>query len=238
MKKIYSIAIILAAGSGKRMGNVILPKQFLTLSTKPIILITLERIIKSKLFEKIVLVINSYWHEYVLQILNNYNVNMNDIELVFGGEERIDSIQNALSYLDQNYICENSSIVVFDAVRPFITSKLMFDALEYARKYGVAVAGIEAKDTIYGIKNNQVDYIPCRKLLVNGQAPDSCKFTILKKSINQLNKIEKEMVTGTAQICYLKGYNVYIFKGDERNIKITTKIDYMVAKIIEKEWQE
>ncbi|RTJ78953.1 MULTISPECIES: IspD/TarI family cytidylyltransferase [Campylobacter] len=237
--KLNSIAIVLGAGFGKRMGNTTLPKQFLSLSMKPILLITMERISRANLFDKIILVINSDWHEYVLQILNNYSFNMSNIDIIFGSKERIHSIENAISFLDKNYICNDSTIVVFDAVRPFITKKLMFDALESAKKFGVAVAGIPIKDTVYQSKNNQeIDCIPRRDFLISGQAPDACKFNILKRSIQELSEAEKSIVTGTAQICFLKGYSVYVFDGDERNIKITTKTDYAVAKIIEREWQE
>ncbi|EAI1565250.1 IspD/TarI family cytidylyltransferase [Campylobacter coli] len=238
MKKSKNIAVILAAGSGKRMGKTVLPKQFLSLSMKPIILLTLERTLKSDLFDQIILVVNKDWEEYTKQILCNYKISLDKLSIVIGGGERIDSLNSAVSLLESQNSHEDSIVVVLDAVRPFITKKILSDSIFYAKKYGVAVAGVEAKDTIYNIKENFVDDIPHRHLLINGQAPDSFKFKILKKSIDKMQDYEKKVITGTVQICYLQGYDVYVFNGDERNIKITTSIDYDIAKIIERGWKE
>lgn len=233
-----NIAVILGAGFGKRMGNDILPKQFLTLSMKPIILLTLEKIINSSLFDKIILVIHKDWKIYTEEILSNYNINQQNIDICFGGKERLDSIVNTINYLDKNYNCNNSYIVFFDAVRPFISKKIISNAIKYAKLYNVAVAGVSPKDTVYTIDDSNTLGLLNRNQIVCGQAPDSFKYEILKQSIFALKEEDKLSLTGTIQICIKNGYQAYVYDGDDRNIKITTKNDYELAKIINKYWKD
>lgn len=237
MKKVNNIAVVLSAGSGTRMGNTLLPKQFLSLSMKPIFIMTLEKVLKVGLFDKIVLVINEKWIEYVNQLLENYSICLKNIDIVYGGSERLDSINNAIEFVEKNYLYNDPVIVFFDSVRPFISDRIIENSVKYANQYGVAVAGIGVKDTIYEFSSENINSVISRDKLVSGQAPDSFKLSILKECFNKLTEDTKRSITGTIQICLLNGYVAYVYPGDENNFKITTKSDYMLAKILSRNFE-
>lgn len=228
-------AVILAGGTGKRMGEVKLPKQFLEICNEPIIILTLNQIIKSKLFDSIVIVVHEDWIDYMKELLLNSSIQIQNINLINGGNERIDSIENAIDYLKNNKI-KNDDVVVFcDAVRPFITTDILTNAVNETKKYGATVAICPVKDTMIISENNLAIDIPKRSNLYHGQAPDSFKFNVIYDSIKSLTPKEKRIVTGTAQICQIKGVPVHTIMGDEKNIKITTMIDLFVGTAIYKE---
>lgn len=232
MKKINNIAVILSAGSGTRMGNTLLPKQFLSLSMKPIIIITIQRILKASLFDRVILVVNKNWIKYVNQLLENYSINLHNIDIVCGGSERLDSIDNALEFVKKNYLYDDPVIVFFDSVRPFVSDEIIENSVKYACEYGVAVAGVGVKDTVYELSNKNINSVIPRDSLISGQAPDSFRLSILNECFKALTEEAKKNITGTIQICLLNGYDAYVYPGDENNFKITTKSDYMLAKIL------
>ena len=228
-------AVILAGGTGKRMGDVKLPKQFLEICNVPIIILTIKKILSSKLFDFIYIVIHKDWFEYLDELLINANIDKTYIKFIAGGKERIDSIENALDDL-QNINCQDNDIVVFlDAVRPFITDEILKNAVEKTIIHGATVAITPVKDTMIISENGIATSMPNRNHLYHGQAPDSFKFKTIYDALKSLTKDERKLITGTAQICQNKGIPVYTYSGDEKNIKITTIMDLFVAKAIYEE---
>lgn len=223
--------VILAAGSGKRMGKTILPKQFLSIDNKPIIICSIERILSFNLFEKVIIALNESWVDYCQELLSSYEIDTTKIEIVLGGEERINSIENSINYLQNQHIDDEDIVVFHDSVRPFVSLTIMENSIEYANLYGVAVAAVQATDTIYIVdQDKKVVDCPSRSSLVCGQSPDSFKFHIIRDSIQKLTEAQRQFITGTIQICAINGYTPYCFDGDDLNFKITTKKDYFLAK--------
>ena len=229
-----NIAIILAGGTGKRMGDVNLPKQFLEVGGTPIIILTLKNFINTELFHNIYIVINPEWKEYLKELLFNYNIISDFIVLVDGGKERNDSIENALDSMKKD-VCDDDVIVVHDAVRPFVTKKLLVDAINETKKFGATVAIVPVKDTMIFAEDGVAVSMPDRTKLFHGQAPDSFKFSIIYNALKSLSQEERKYITGTAQICAKKNIPVHTYLGDERNIKITTIMDLFLANAIYKE---
>lgn len=231
-----NIAVILAGGIGKRMGDVNLPKQFLEIGGIPIIILTLKNFINSKLFHKFYIAINPDWKEYLQELLFNYNLNFEFIIMVNGGKERNDSIENSLDLIKENEnIKDDDIIVIHDAVRPFITTKLLTDAINETQKFGATVAITPVKDTMILSEKGIAVSMPDRTKLFHGQAPDSFKFSIIYNALKSLTEDERKFITGTSQICASKNIPVHTFLGDERNIKITTIMDLFLANAIYKE---
>lgn len=228
-------AVILAGGTGKRMGDVKLPKQFLEICNIPIIILTIKKILNSKLFDFIYIVIHKDWFEYLDELLINANIDKTNIKIIEGGKERIDSIENALDDL-QSINCKSDDIIVFlDAVRPFITDEILKHAINETIIYSATVAITPVKDTMIISENGIATSMPNRNILYHGQAPDSFKFKIIYDAIKSLTIEEKKCITGTAQICQNKGIEIHTYPGDEKNIKITTIMDLFVAKAIYEE---
>lgn len=230
-------AIVLAGGVGKRMGDVNLPKQFLEICQIPIIILTIQNIIKTKLFKTLYIAIHPDWKEYLQQLLYNYELRKN-IKIIDGGKDRNDSIENALDALKRDDIKDDDIVVIHDAVRPFISKELLQNAVIKTAQFGATVAIVPAKDTMIVSHNGIASSIPNRNEIFHGQAPDSFKFCIIYNALKSLTSEEKKSITGTAQICSKKNIAIHTFLGDERNIKITTITDLFLAKAIFKELYE
>jgi 2-C-methyl-D-erythritol 4-phosphate cytidylyltransferase len=223
--------VILAGGIGSRMENATLPKQFIALSGKPIIIHTLLRMLEIVEFDHVYIAIHIEWKEYLIKILNNHNITDERIQIVHGGINRIDSIYNVVRNIEINRKINKTDIVVFhDAVRPFVSTQILHNSIIGARKYGAVVATFPAVDTIYTSNDGSIiTNMPNRHLLYHGQAPDSFNLNLFKEAINNLTDDEKKNITGTSQICLLKGIPVYMITGDARNLKITTNSDMEIA---------
>ena len=232
MKK---IAVILAGGTGKRMGNVKLPKQFLEICGIPVIVLTIKNILEYRLFDKMVVVIHPDWKEYLAELLINYGIDISKIVFVKGGKERIESIENGLDYLKASKAGDDDIVVIHDAVRPFASKALFSNAVAETQKYGATVAIVPAKDTMIVSEDGIAVDMPDRTKLFHGQAPDSFKFKVLYDALKSLSQDEMAKITGTAQICQKKGIVIHTFIGEENNIKITTIEDMFLAKAIYEE---
>ena len=189
--------------------------------------------LSSNLFDKIYIAIQKEYEELLNNYLNKYisSDNMNIIKIVYGGKERIDTIHNVIDSISLNNISDDDIVVIHDAVRPFVTKKILEDSINGARKYGAVVAGIPAEDTmlISGDGVN-VDEIPNRKLLYKGQAPDSFRLNTLIELESKLTDDIKKRITGTSQICIFNGYPIRMIMGDAINFKITTDGDLDMAR--------
>ena len=232
------IAVILAGGVGRRMGHVKLPKQFLEINGVAMIILTLKHIIEARLFDAIYIVIHPEWKQYLKELLANCQMDICDDKIIDGGHERIDSIENALDVLRAKNAKPDDIVLFADAVRPFVTKELLDRALSATMKHGACVAIVPVKDTMLVVENGAVLEIPNRSSLFHGQAPDVFKFGIIYDCIKSLQPEERAHITGTAQICQAKGIHVHTFLGDERNIKITSITDLLLAKAIYREMVE
>lgn len=227
--------VILAGGVGARMANDKLAKQFLELNGTAIIIITLQNILNSKLFDQVYIVIHPKWRLYLEELLQNYEISIPKENIILGGNERLDSIDNALNELKKQGLKDDDKVIFHDAVRPFIDKALLQRALDSLDTYKACVAISPVKDTMIVSKNNEAIAMPNRNTLFCGQAPDGFHFKTIYECVKSLSQEEKASITGTAQIAFIKGIKVHTFLGDERNIKITTTTDLYLARAIYKE---
>ena len=170
----------------------------------------------------------------IILLLQNSN-----IIIINGGKERIDSIQNVIDAVKSLNANDDDVIVLHDAVRPFISERLIKDSIQTADKFGACVATVPAVDTMYMIDSGDfISGFPDRKTLFNGQAPDSFRFGVINDALNKLTPDERKTITGTVQICAAKGHKIKTILGDYKNIKITTENDISIAEGILKEFNE
>lgn len=224
---------ILAGGVGKRMEKNI-PKQFLEINKIPIIILTLKKCLEIEEFDKIYIAVHNKWTEYLKGKILEYGIESAKIKIIDGGIERINSIENIVNDIENNLgIEEEDKIVIHDAVRPFVSKKILRDSIEALEKYEAVVAGIPVVDTMLWTEDNEkVSNMPERSKLFHGQSPDSFKLAILHKCLNDLTKDERKIITGTAQICMVKNIPIHIIEGNSFNIKITTPNDLILAEFI------
>ena len=141
--------IVLAGGKGSRMGNTVMPKQFLKLGTKPILVHTVEKFFVNSRFEKIIVPTHRSWVEHARNLIEKNLGKTDKVVVIDGGETRNDTIMNAIAYIEENYGLDDDTIVVtHDSVRPFVTHRIIEENIEFAAKYGACDTMVPAADTI------------------------------------------------------------------------------------------
>lgn len=225
---------ILAGGKGTRMGNVPMPKQFLLLNDKPIIVHTIEKFILNDRFRKIIIATPKEWLNYTQDILKNFQVNLPNVTVIEGGNDRNDTIMKIVDYIETDHeIDDHDVLVTHDAVRPFLTHRIIQDNIEQGMKYGAVDTVIEAVDTIVESQDNEfISEIPRRDAMYQGQTPQTFNIKTLKQLYNGLSNEEKNILTDACKIFSIKDKKVKMVKGEIFNIKITTPYDLNVANSI------
>ncbi len=211
--------IILAGGSGKRMG-LDFPKQFLPLQDKPIVVHTIEKFLLYNPDIQVILVLPeaylSYWHE----ILDTYA--FDNIITVIGGKERFFSAKNGFNYTNAE------KIAIHDAVRPFIDRQIIEVGFKFLDYHDVAVPVILPKSS-YRIVENEVNKAIDRNKLRIVQTPQFFRRVVLQKVFSLPYD---PLFTDEATAAQKAGYEVYLFPGSEKNIKITTPFDLKLAHLL------
>lgn len=230
-------ASLLAGGTGTRMEKHNIPKQFIELQGKPIIVHTIEKILSVETFDYLYIAIHPNYETYLREVLAKFGLdNHQKIVIVHGGKERIDSVQNVIDAVVLRSTSDDDIIVMHDAVRPFVSKEILENSIKTAGEFGACVATVPAVDTMYVLDNNgYISSFPNRQTLFNGQAPDSFKVGIIRDSLNSLTEEERKVITGTVQICAAKGHKIKTIIGDYKNIKITTENDLLLAEKLLKE---
>lgn len=226
---IYSA--ILAGGIGSRMGNE-KPKQYINIGGKPIILHTIEKFCLCNEFEEVLILCPEDWVEYTKGLVKKHIVPNDKVKVINGGDTRNETIQNAISYIEAaGNLDEETIIVTHDAVRPFVTYRIIKDNIEAAQKYGACDTVVPATDTIVESQDNDIiSAIPDRAKLYQGQTPQSFKAQKLQQLYCSLTDDEKDILTDAAKIFVIKGEPVKLVKGENSNIKITYPYDLTVAE--------
>lgn len=228
-------AAVLAGGIGSRVKSLDYPKQFYEIQNKPVIIYTIEKLVHSDKIDLVYVAVIESFLEKTKELIKEYHLEEKTV-VITGGENRIDSIDNVITaILDSHSVTNDDIILIHDAVRPFITDKIILDSINGARKFGATVACVPAVDTIVSSKDREVvDFIPPRQELFCGQAPDTFRLKEFIEMKNNLTDEQRLLATGTSQICTFNNKKIYLIEGDVLNFKITTDLDLLIAnKIVE-----
>ena len=213
--------LLLAAGSGKRFGSVI-PKQYLEVANKPLIIHTLESLNQSQYIDVVQPVIGDrdLWYR---DAVAGYDWDFALLEPVVGGAERSISMQRGLAALPADI----DMVAVHDAARALPSQSLLDDVLQAADKYGAAVPGLPVHDTIKRIDaNGKVLETPDRNALVAVQTPQVARRAWFESALAK-EKDRLHLHTDDASVLEAAGFDVYISQGDVNNRKVTTKQDML-----------
>ena len=208
-------AIIPSGGESKRFGGEI-PKQYLKVNGKEIIVYTLEIFQNCDLIDEIIIAAKTEYFALLDELKEKYNLNK-VTNIVEGGKERQDSVFNGLSSIAAE---ENDLIAVHDAARPLLPGKILLNALNDAENFDNVVVAIKARDTY--VDRNEIYY---------AQTPQIFKYKIL---MDAMKKAYNESFIGTDESMIVKraGYNVKISEGNLKNFKITTSADIDLFKSV------
>lgn len=222
---------ILAGGTGSRMNMVDLPKQFLPLGNKPIIIHTLEKMLMCTKFDAVYVGVNPDWVLYMEDLVEKHIPDRSRVVLLAGGSDRNGTIFNIIDKIEQDHgESEEHVIVTHDAVRPFVTLRILNENVDSVLAYGACDTVIEATDTIVVSEDGeQISDIPLRSRMYQGQTPQSFNMNLLKKLYRDLSGEEKKILTDACKICVVRNTPVHLVRGEVSNLKITTISDYKVA---------
>ncbi len=225
-KKVY--AIILAGGSGERFGNEV-PKQFKKIAGKTVIEHTLSIFDEDDLIDEIFIVVNPNFR-YMMEEIVLKNSYKKVSKILNGGGTRQQSSKIGVFSISD----EDSYVLIHDAVRPFVTHKIIREIVISLEKYESIDTCVSSADTIVRIDGEEIIEVPDRKKLMLGQTPQGFRTTIIKKAYELYEKDPFETTDDCSLILKYGLGKVGIVRGDRFNIKITYPEDmYFADKIFQ-----
>jgi 2-C-methyl-D-erythritol 4-phosphate cytidylyltransferase len=225
-----NIALIIAGGIGIRMNQGI-PKQFLNIEDKPIIVYTLKSFQKHPEIHEIVVVCLEGWHEILKAYAKQFNIKKLTT-IINGGQTGQESIKNGLMALKSNH-AHDDIILIHDAIRPMVSQEIISDAIVKCKLYGSAVAIIPCAEVMLTTEDKiSGTGIINRDKLIRTQTPQAFH---LGKLLWAHEEAAKRNITNAIASCSLMielGETVYFSLGSEKNIKITTTEDIDILKAL------
>ena len=221
------VAVILAAGVGKRMNSDI-PKQYLKINDKEILYYTIRAFEKSKIDEMIIVTGNEEIDYCKNQIVDKYKFTKVS-KVVAGGKERYNSVANGLNAIDNA-----DYVLIHDGARPCISSECINEIIDCVKENSACIMAVNAKDTIKVVEDGFIVDSPNRAKMWQAQTPQGFDYKKIKTAYNKLineSLYEGNYITDDASVwslCNEQGVKVYI--GDYKNIKITTPEDIEIAR--------
>ena len=212
-------AVIVAAGSGTRMGGA-MPKQFLLVNDKPVLYYTLQAFLNAFADIQIVLVLPADYTDLGQEIIDAY-FDKDKIKLTVGGDTRFQSVKNGLQLVK-----DDSIIFVHDGVRCLLSEKLIHRCYTEAVQSGTAIPAIVSKDSVRIVNEAGNDPVDRSKVMLV-QTPQTFHSKILLPAF-QIDYKEKFTDEATEVEAY--GIKVTLVEGEENNIKITSPVDLLIAE--------
>lgn len=224
-------AAVFAGGIGSRMGNSETPKQYLELGTKPVIIHTIEKFFINDMIDEIIVLCPKAWVAHTRDLIKKHLPEGKKITVIAGGETRNGTLEKAIEFIEGNYETDEDTVLVtHDAVRPFLTHRIIVENVEAAIEHGACDTVIPATDTIVeSTDGKMISSIPERKRMFQGQTPQSFRLKELERVLASLTEDEKAILTDACKIFSIKNKDVYMVDGEVFNIKITYPYDLKVA---------
>jgi 2-C-methyl-D-erythritol 4-phosphate cytidylyltransferase len=211
-------ALIVAGGKGTRM-NTPVPKQFLELAGRPVILHTIDAFIKYSKQIKIIVVLPendfSLWKE--LTVKHHFDF---PVVLQTGGETRFESVKRGLDKIDGDGL-----VAIHDGVRPLVSKQIIAQSFKIAAQHGSAVASVPLKESLRRLEDGQSETVDRSKFRIV-QTPQTFNIELIKTAYRDINDTS---LTDDASVAEKAGHTINLFEGSYENIKITTAEDLLVA---------
>ena len=226
MEKQKYTAIVLAAGSGKRMNSKV-HKQYLIIQDRPVLYYSLKAFEDSAV-DEIVLVVGKGEEEFCRkEIVDKYGISKVKA-IVEGGKERYHSVFEGLKQTsDADYV------LIHDGARPFVNQEIIRRCMQEVQKYQACVVGMPVKDTIkIADEEGYAKQTPDRKNVWMIQTPQTFSYALIYEAYEEMLKTEDTAITDDAMVLErIKGKKSKLIEGSYRNIKITTPEDLLIANV-------
>lgn len=225
-----NLAIVIAGGSGTRMGLDI-PKQFVNIYDKPVIIYTLEGFERHPMIDAIEVVCIDGWHDVLKAYARQFGITKLK-RVVSGGKTGQESIRNGVFALE-GYLSDDDTVIIHDGIRPLVDKEVLTDVIVTCRKYGNAVTSMPYNEQIFVVDDelSTVKYIP-RETIRRVATPQAYKFGKLDKAYHEA--FEKKIgIYGSSYTNTMMadlGERLYFAAGSDKNIKLTTRDDLELFK--------
>ena len=219
-----NIAVILSGGTGTRIGGNV-PKQYIEVNGKAIIMYCLETIAKITEIEEMVICLSDEWRPFVQEELQKAGVTK---QVVYSqpGEIRQLTIYNALKVLREQGVDDDAIVVIHDAARPLVSEALLRRCIDGCKDADGVLPVLPVKDTLYMSKDgNSISALLKRSEIVAGQAPEAFRFGRYLAVHDQMKYEDILKISGSTEIAYKAGLDIKLVPGEELNFKITTTED-------------
>lgn len=220
-----NVALILSGGVGTRLGAGI-PKQYIEVGQKPILLFCLETLHKSKEIDAVQIVADVTWQDKIRNWMKQFGC-LNKLRgFSLPGENRQLSIYHGLKDIAE-YASEGSCVMVHDAARPFLSEEMISQSMQAIKGHDGVLPVLAMKDTVYLSEDGKrISSLLERQKIFAGQAPETFlfgKYLRANETLVSQNKILE--INGSTEPAIMAGLDIVMIPGDERNFKITSKAD-------------
>lgn len=230
---LMNYAIILAAGVGQRMRNGGLPKQFLKLMGKPIIIYTLEKFEECEEIDKVVVACHGSYIDYMQNLLSMYQLRKTE-KVIVGGSNRQSSVQRGLNTIMEKGGGPEDIVVVHDGVRPLVELSTIRENIRIAKQYGCAVTVHSVTESVVITQSEEVDMENFKKRADTWSmtSPQTFQLGKIADAYRKIDKMEQDgmPLLDAAMVYAQTGGKVHLVKEHGVNIKITTPEDYYFLK--------
>lgn len=226
------VAIILAGGSGTRMGGA-MPKQFLSLMDKPVIVHTLEKFQQHDSIDEILIVCIKDWIEHLKEILDEFKVSKVKY-IVEGGATGHDSSRNGIFFL-KDKLNDDDQVIIHDAARPILPPQAIDDMLRVSHENGNASLAIPCHETVLFTEDGKSGLKELdRASIMRVQTPQAYNYKFIRTMYEKAEAEDKHDFIYADLVCTYYGERIYFSKGFTNNIKITRKEDIPLCKSLMK----
>jgi 2-C-methyl-D-erythritol 4-phosphate cytidylyltransferase len=228
-------AAILAGGKGVRMGDPDRPKQYFQLCGKPLLVHTVEKFCVFGQIDAIIVLCPQELTAQTTDLVRRYCPDHRDrIYVTAGGASRNQTVARALAFIEENFEADDESLVItHDAVRPFVSYRIIKENIEQARRTGACDTVVAATDTIVeSLDGRNISSIPDRDKLYQGQTPQTFNLRKLERVMEGFSEEELAGFSDACRMFTLAGEPVSLVAGDPENMKITYPHDMRVARAL------
>ena len=216
---------ICAGGTGRRFGGDV-PKQFLQLKGKPVIMHSVEAFLQWGRAERIFVAVSAEWLEHCRKLLAQYD----SVDVIEGGADRGETVEKLAEAALAAGGSDGDIIATHDAARPFIAPDVIERCAAAAEEYGVSGTAVPAADTVLQCRNGVVVAAPARSEMFLAQTPQCFRLGLFRKAWSRLSDSEKAAATDVCGMFYRAGVDVRIVDGAGECFKITTEEDLKRAE--------
>lgn len=227
-----TVAAILSAGKGTRFGSA-MPKQFLEIGGEPVLVRSVRAFLELTEISLCIVASGGDYREYTETLLAKYFPTETRIRVIEGGETRGDTLCKITEYIKNNMSLDGCVLLTHDAVRPFVTRRIIEENISACKKYGACNTCVKTVDTVLHSSDGRfLDGTLNRNELFNAQTPQTFDAEKLYRLIKSTDRETFLSFTDGASVFLAAGEPVYIVRGEDFNIKITYRDDIKLGEQI------